>query len=355
MKKILFILLIAALTTTCRAAEKNAYYGEVSPGLEVIRTQTELIRGNLAGSKIEFSQETFNELFGEINYRGIVITTLPDSSVARLMLNGMPIVTGQTIPQDELDMLVAIPTCSEYGESSFNFFGINESEEKVCKLRFGDEEKCVPTGYLSEQKTYRNVSTDFVIDVLSDGDGATVEILETCKNGILTKNSQINSFTYTPKTNFTGKDRFRYRVVDIYGNKSEILTGVIQVEKAKNNLFFSDLAAKKSHNGAIFVCSNGLMDHHLNDENLPVFLPESTVSPDEFKLAMDAISKIRGRNSNDTMIFDVGDDLTKNEAISLLETAFQFSDDDVQEVIYSDGGEKLLTREECALLLASVF
>ena len=56
-----------------------------------------------------------------------------------------------------------------------------------------------------------------------------------------------------------------------------------------NNLYFYDLAGKKSHVNAIFVCQNLNFPYEIDENGYPVFNPEKNITYKDFYITMQEI------------------------------------------------------------------
>ncbi len=289
----------------------------LSPAIDILKEKSLLLKGNLSGSRINFSTVDFIQVLGKEDFGSITIESLPAKSVGSLVLFGLPVSQGQTILKKELGELCFIPSGQAEEVTTFTFSTPGSQVEHCCKIYYASHENTPPKSENINVKTYRNVAVFSQIKWESSGDVATVRILEGCRNGILTLNEKTGSFTYRPETNFTGIDRFRYQVVDDYGNTSPVMTAKIKVSKAEKNLYFYDCAENPNHANAIFVCEKGLMNYTLDENGLPVFSPEEKVDFDFFLKAATSAMNIQDETSLESMKAEKSD-LTLETAASIL-------------------------------------
>ena len=281
-KSFLFLFLLFSvpyLIVSAEAAEGRS--PSLSPAIDILQNQTELLKGNIAGSKIDFSKKDFESIFGKKGFQSITLVSLPKSNVGLLKVNGKDVVAGQAIPKDELNSLCFLPVGNEAGLAEFEFCSSGEANSFTCKLIFGSEEVYQAESTDMSLNTYRNIPV-FGTIFPEKTEQIKIEVVETVENGILSLDQKNGTFCYSPATDFTGHDQFIYRIKDAFGNYSENLRATIRTEHAKNNLYFYDCAKNPSHNAAIWVCEQGIMEYELDENSLPVFSPEQTVNTKEF-------------------------------------------------------------------------
>jgi len=361
-KLFLSILLSLSFISTGQAAQLENAQGLISPAIEILKSQEEMKKGNISGSRIDFTKEDFQDVIGKEKFQGIVIHTLPENTVGTLQFEGLPVDVGQVIPAEDLNELSIIPTSQAISTGHFTFSELGGSESYSCAIYLGEEESTPPSAYVDVLNTYQNVALYFQIEITS-ATAVSLEIVETCENGILEKCEETGAYIYRPKTNFYGTDYFLYRAVDQYGNKTDVQKAKIRIEKEKSNLYFSDMAEKKNHNNAILVCSKGWMQYTMNQNGLPQFEPTEPVTAKEFIVAAQKAMEVKNsaRFSADSeggvlsMSEILNEQLTYREAKEIIGLLWQYTDETAKEVGLLLEEEKKLTREDCAEILAAFF
>ncbi len=352
MKKIL--LSLSLLTVICfsvfsffvKAEEKTAL---LSPAIEIIKESTFLSKGNICGSAVNFNEDDFSELCGSTRWDKIEITSLPESTVGILQLEGITVNEGVTVTKEKVNSLKVIPSGENTGKTEFRFRISSSDSEYKCVVTMGEYKEELPKPLSTVGRTYRNVA---VFSEIEKVDEHFIKITSPCKNGILSMDHSSGTYIYQPSRNFVGTDEFQYCIYDEYGNRSEVSTVKIKIEKAKNNLFFYDLTNKAEHKTAIYVCSEGLLPYTTDENGLPIFCGDEVVDRKTF---LNAVQKML---PNATVSDNSREYIGEAEAVHILSTAIasEFGKElEVMEVIEPNAiSGTVLTRKRCAIFLEEI-
>ncbi|MBE6551825.1 MAG: hypothetical protein E7665_06800 [Ruminococcaceae bacterium] len=313
MKKLISIILICTLLTAnlllCVHGE-NVKTNEISYGIEVIKSKTQLKKNGVKGSAVEFDEEDFTSTFGIRSYSHIRIDKLPDVTAGVLKIGGVDVIEGQTISKENIGYLKFIPQSAAIETAKFTFSDSRGLSSRCleCVISYSENENNVPVSKNDEFRTYKNVSVFGRLEGYDeDSDKLSYVITSSPGNGFITVKDD-GSFVYRPLSAYTGKDGFEYVVYDEYGNRSEEATVKLVVSKPYNDVFFTDMADHWAHADAITLLKNDIIDLTLSNKELPVFLPDKQVTRGEFLvMAMKATELDRGLKDVDFTGYDDDD------------------------------------------------
>ena len=116
----------------------------------------------------------------------------------------------------------------------------------------------------------------------AEGDDLTISIADEPKRGSVAVDGM--NFTYTPKDNAIGTDRFTYLATDSAGHQSLPATVSITIEKVRSGVTYQDMAGNSAAAAAQSLAENGIFVGSRVGEQY-FFEPERAVSRSEF-LAM---------------------------------------------------------------------
>ena len=343
---ILFLISFAISSNSVKSLENKTL---ISPAIEIIQTETFLAKGNVYGSAVNFSEKDFSKLYASSDWKHVEILSLPESTVGVLEIEGKAVKEGEEISMEKADKLKFIPSGQDIGKTEFNFCFDSSHSKYKCIITMGENEQTAPKSQNLASRTYRNVAVFSEIEI---EDGHYIEITEPCKNGIISIDKKSGKFTYHPSTNFVGSDEFEYCVYDEYGNASENSTIKIKTEKAKNNLYFHDLADKPEHKTAVYVCSEGLLPYATDENDLPIFGSDEIVERQTF------LSAVKKMLPNAVISEQPYEYIGEAEAIHILSIAIasEFGKEaEVMEVIEPTATSgTILTKRRCAIFLEEV-
>ena len=284
-------LLMAIMTAVGLMAEQVGAQGEqiaVSTGLKVIAAQSTMGKYGISGGEIAFSPEDFERSLNARRVDHITFTELPDASLGTMWLGSDSVSVGQTVSRENIHKLSYAPKGEGISENSF-VFTTGNGYDIECALYVLEAQNYSPVagmaGELSLQvSTHRNVSVWGSLSGFDgDGDDIRFEIVSYPTKGIaVLTDSENGEFRYTPKSDFTGKDSFKYVVYDKYGNYSAASEVTLDVSKVKLDNVLSDMGGKRAHTAAITMVERGIMQAESNSQGALEFSPDKKVSREEF-------------------------------------------------------------------------
>ena len=305
-KKIFLSLAICILLTISISATD----GKITPALDVIANNLNLIKTGLINNDITFTAADFDKAIGVSKVSSITVLSLPSITEGKLMLGSLEVMRNQTISRGNLDMLRFVPTGSNIGEANFTF--TNNDYKVKCTLYVLSELNFAPT-ISTVNESIVNVSTQKNITVFGtmraidpENDQLTYEVISQPSKGLLVMlDKNYGEYRYTPTANFTGKDSFEYVVHDKYGNYSDPMKVNINVEKAAADIIYTDMINHWAHNAAIKMTAANIMTGEKVGDAM-MFNPNGTVSRCEFLvMAMNSLG-IAPSNANTTGFVDDG-------------------------------------------------
>lgn len=327
-KKLLAVLVAAALTLAAgtmfapdiRAASDEAS-SQVSPALNILANDLELVKTAVAGSEINFTAADFEEALGVNKLDAITVVSLPSSDYGTLMLGSTTVMKNQTIARKNLSLLRFVPSATavaiadgSYAASTdfvFRAAGDALPYEVLCTLYVLSELNLAPTvstAVNGKQKltALRNVELYGTLRA-SDPEGDSMKYVITSypSKGLLEMtNSAFGSYCYTPKSNWTGSDSFTYMVYDQYGNSSDNIKVTIKVEKPDTSVVYDDMSGHWAYYAALRMAENGVMvGETVGGKTL--FNPDKAVSRVEFlAMAMKASGHAASIGVSDTGFAD---------------------------------------------------
>ncbi len=300
--------LIFTVVGVVREQNKDAT-PDLSGGLMVIASQSEMAKSAMANNKIVFSADDFERYLNLERISSITVTSVPELTDGCLCVGDVTVNAGQTVSRANLDLLNYRPTNADVRQTSFKF-KVGESEyEMTCNLYFLTRENSAPTLSMEDERTL-SVSTHQTIAVYgkvggydADGDELRYEIVTYAKNGVLDFDSKTGEYTYTPQGLYFGDDSFEYVAVDKYGNYSSSRCVSLTVEKLKSDMVFCDMQGHRDHNAAMTMAEKGIMSGSTIGSNT-YFMPDKAVSRIDFLvMLMNSIGQNKVEN-----VFDTGFD-----------------------------------------------
>ena len=292
MKRFICFLLLVALAlplAACGGASLNestsGASAALSPALEILRGQTQLVRCTAKYADLAFSSGDFLALTGE-STEYIVINSLPAPETGLLMLNGKAVIAGQTVPVSSLDYLKLVPSAGASAEgnappeATFTFTAKAEgweNRELTCIVALLDGENFPPAAEDLAAETFESVACFTSLEAPDPNGDADVTYRVTTypRHGTLSLNGA--TAVYTPNDGYTGTDTFTYVAADRYGASSPERTVSISVVKNKTGLYFADLEGSSIHNAAIRLCADDVMTYRAGETGY-FFDPEEPVS-----------------------------------------------------------------------------
>ena len=215
---------------------------------------------------------------------GIYIRSVPSALTCTIRYGARTLCAGDVLPSGALGQLVLTPTCqsgvqSELVYSPITASGLGTQETLKLKILSGKNE--APVAENSAFETYKNVSNTGTLKA-SDPEGGqlTYKLVKEPKRGTVTLNAD-GSFTYTPKENKVGRDKFVYTASDSAGNVSKEATVTVKIVKPTDKAMYADMSGDPAEFAAMWLKEEGIYSGQSVAGSL-CFEPDSTVSRGEF-------------------------------------------------------------------------
>lgn len=254
----------------------------LSPALDLLRGQTQLVRCTVWQQDLAFSEADFCGLTGA-NTEYIVINSLPDISAGLLLLNGSAVIAGQTIPVSSLNYLKFVPGKptgeSTTAEAKFTFTAKAagwETRELDCVIALLDSENYPPVASDQRTETFASVACFTELSATDpNGDAVLYTITSYPRHGTLRLEG--NTAVYLPLDDYTGEDAFSYVAKDRYGATSAQGTVTFEVMENRSGIYFADLEGTALQNTAIRLCADEVMTYRKENGSF-YFDPDGAVS-----------------------------------------------------------------------------
>lgn len=291
MKRIIILLgVVLAVVFTVIGVSKEQNMNatsDVSNGLCVIASKTEMAKSALVNKKIVFSADDFEKYLNLSEISTITITSVPSINDGCLCLGNAVVNSGQTISRENISLLSYRPSGKDVKQTSFTFKANSQEYEMTCNLYFLAYENSAPTLAMEnnrsfEASTHQRVAIYNKIGAYDpDGDDVRYEIVTYAKNGVLKFDGQTGEYVYTPIGLYFGEDYFEYVAVDKYGNYSPSKRVNLNVEKLKTDTKYCDMDDHPSHHAALTMTEKGIMNGvSIGDKTY--FMPDRAVSRIDF-------------------------------------------------------------------------
>ncbi len=270
-KKLLTSLLFVLILTASVSA------APLSHALDIIRSKVSHTVSVHETKAYSFSREDFYTAVGA-PFDKVVVKSLPETGILKFGVDEIGV--GAVIPKSELSALRYLPEEDFRSPVSFTFNTHTSHAKSDYTLTLSPAESETPVANSGYYETYRSVA---VVKDLSEinGEGYTYHAVTGAEHGTLAM-SEGGRFTYTPYSNFTGRDEFEYCIKDENGNVSKSEKVEIRVRRPWKNLCFTDMVGREGHAEAIKLCETGCADVILNTEGKPIFMPDAPLSRAEF-------------------------------------------------------------------------
>ena len=309
---LLMIFTASSIAATAASPEDSSL--PVSHGLYLIAEDNSMAMAGIKGNKISFDSDDFARAMNLSGVKSITVTEIPPIADGELLVGSTVINKGQTISGANIS-LMSYNAKSESATVSYFRFKVDESSYDVkCNLYMLDSVNHSPTLSVAPE-TSLNVSTHKNITLFGslpaydpDGDEIKIEIVSYPSSGILILTDKANgSYTYTPSSNFTGKDSFSYVARDKYGNYSASKTVNLTINKPSTSIEYVDMVSSPLYNAALSVTEAGIMSGtQIGEANY--FYPSKTVSRADFLvMAMNSIGIKEVADSDKTVFYDDAD------------------------------------------------
>ncbi len=362
MKK-LFSLILAlsiACSVLCVGVSADAFFGT---GAAVVASDVKMIKTGLYGKKICFTDGDFKSALCLSDFKSITVTEIPSSTEGTLLIGGKRVGVGRVIKRKNLGALVFIPATDSVKECSFKFTvdGYAGGSEIECILKFIDKVNYAPesSGDAASASTVNTQESISVFGnlVASDPEGDDIEfiIVSYPRHGALTLiDGEGGRYCYTPKDNYTGKDKFTYVVRDEYGNYSEPVSVSLKVSERMCDTVYRDMEEREEYNAAVAMTAMGIMGGKMLGDDM-YFEPDETVSRAEFVAMAMKCAGIRPDSTLSATYFDDDADISvslKGYIATAQRTGLVNGDFKDGKLLFSPGEE--ITRYEAAKILSTL-
>lgn len=238
-----------------------------------------------------FSCEDFSPDDASAAPRGVLLTSVPDTSIGTLYLGSRQLSPGDAISASALDRLRFEPSGSDGNMAEFKWlpvFAQTLSKESSMLIEISNGKNQPPTAEDSTIQTYRNIPIDGQL-VFQDPDDEewSFSLRKEPKYGSVSINRN-GSYIYTPKKNKVGKDQFTVQITDRAGNTADA-TVKVTILKPTDKTTFADLNSGSDQYVAMWLREQGVYAGRTLSGTL-LFQPEQKVSRGEFLvMAMDLL------------------------------------------------------------------
>lgn len=308
LKKIISLIMTAMLLLGISMISSSAFLG---PAAEVIASDVKMVKTGLKGHKVTFTDGDFKSALCLSDFDTLTVTSIPTSLEGTLLLGGRRVSNGREIQRKNIGGLVFVPASSSVSECSFKF-KIDSGTEIECILKFIDKVNYAPS--LDDIPTIKTQQDISVYSSLSgrDPEGDELEyIIVAYPNEGRVCLLDNGKFCYTPRSEYTGEDKFTYVVRDGYGNYSSPSTVKIEVVNRMCNAVYIDMEERSEYNAAVAMTAMGIMGGKILGDDV-YFNPDEKLSRAEFvTLAMKTMG-IRADSSISASCFDDDADIPKS-------------------------------------------
>ncbi len=339
------------------------YGGMLSPAFMNLAEDFTMVKSGLVAGEITFTAEDFAKALGT-STNSITVTALPPVSSGTLLLGDAPVLANQIISREALHTLRFVPS-KDCTEASFRFKSGGEYSVD-CLLRYTDSVNLAPTivrsaGALTAEAAELWTQQDIaaygsLASSVTDpeGDALTFEITRYPENGLLRlTNSKNGDYCYTPCDGVTGEDSFSYVVRDEWGNYSDEVSVIIDIDKAAADLVFADMDGHWAHNAALVMAAENAMDVESVNGAL-YFRPEEEISREDFLVTvMKALGA--GEVAPCSTVFDDHSEISA-DATGYIDRAYDLG---IIKGVRENGGlyfkpSSTITRAEAAVILNAI-
>lgn len=356
MKKRIVTVFVALLMLIPGVITVFAKSYDLSSGLSIIVSKSTLKKCSMVDATVTFSPTDFDNVLGVGDY--VTFTTLPDKENGRLLIGSTPIKKGQTISRKSTKYLVFEPSEKKALTATFSFSDTPDGTRRgICTVFVLENENFAPKTEEFSFETSKNISyKSFLAATDPENDKFEFVISASPKHGTLILNdASTGLFTYTPKVDFTGRDTFKFKARDIYGNESETVRVVLHVNENDSDTVFSDMTNHWAHESAILVFDDNVLRASFDESGL-VFCPDEKITRGDF-LAVAMIGAGLEEQVEKCFFTSFSDDAKIPMNIkSYAETARKLGI--IKGVTAKDGvnfeSERFLTRKEAEIIISRI-
>ena len=257
----------------------------LTPGLKNIASRCKLKISGGAGMTVGFDEKDFLRALNLNSIDSIRITSLPDPADGELLFMGEAVKAGLVIENERISSLEFVPSGTHVIASSFGFCEGESKYELYGEIHILEKANSSPTvrelsvgGYIS---AFTDISYKGHLSGYDpDGDSIEYMIVKYPQNGIIIMNPRHGEYEYHPDPDFTGKDTFKYVIVDKYGAYSSAHTVAINVESVNDSEKYTDMDASISYAEAISLSRSGILGGREIGGRL-MFLPDEKMTRGE--------------------------------------------------------------------------
>ncbi|MDD3165357.1 MAG: Ig-like domain-containing protein [Oscillospiraceae bacterium] len=222
--------------------------------------------------------------FSETTLDGIVITGVPDASVASIQYGSRTLRSGDVLSRDALSQLTLTPITATGADATLTYLPVCNREilgAKSCTVTIGKKVNEPPAASDSAMETYKNIANTGALHVTDpEGDALTYTVVTEPKRGVVVI-AEDGTFTYTPNKNKVGGDRFTYVATDVKGNISNEATVTVEILKPTIKTTYADMSGDPDAFEAMWLRDKGIFHGETVGASL-CFNPDKAVTRGEF-------------------------------------------------------------------------
>ncbi len=276
--RILIILTLVLSLVSCGDAEDGGQNPDRPPAFSVLQKQIELAKRAESGESTAFSKEDFVKALGEeLTY--VTVTALPDEKAGTLIFNGSAVISGQTLPAEQLEFLRFVPS-QDCKSASFDFTCDAKGfygNDILCSIVFDSGVNVAPIATDSTLETVSGITCFGSLAINEpNGDDYVINVVTYPTDGYVTISAD-GEICYTPEEGFSGTDSMVFAITDRFGARSENALVTISVEENTNQVVFADMQDNPSHLSAYKMCRDNVMVYKYENGEF-IFEPDCEVS-----------------------------------------------------------------------------
>lgn len=248
-----------------------------------------------------FSEADFStEAMGEVD--GILVTGVPDSSMAEIRLGNRIILPGDVLSDLILNELRLVPVSRESCNAVLSYqpvYGSRLGDPAMLTIRIQSGRNDTPKAISSEFETYKNIENNGQLSASDPEEGELIYSLEEPPRRGKVKVKADGSFLYTPDKNKVGEDRFTFTVTDEAGNVSRPAAVNIRILSPSDQMTFADMEDSTDCFEAMWMEQQGLCSgRKIGTEYC--FCPDEPVSRGEFLVMSMKLMNLPVKNKEQT-------------------------------------------------------